>query len=86
MEDFSIDNVAIGLGNFAPGRRPAIAEAHLVLGNARYRLFILPNGGVVLPSALAGVDPCGRIVAECRRRVLDRFIEVLRDPVAGVSQ
>lgn len=79
MKNFSIDNIAVGLGNFAPGRRVTIAEAHLVLGNARHRIFLLGSGEVVLPSSLAEVDPLGQITKEYRRRVLDHFIEVLSD-------
>jgi hypothetical protein len=85
MKSFSIDNIAVGLGNFAPGRRVTIAEAHLVLGSARHRIFLLASGEVVFPSSLADVDPLGRIAKEYRCRVLDHFIEVLSDRVAETA-
>lgn len=85
MTSFSIDNIAVGLGNYAPGRRVAIAEAHLVLGNARHRIFLLASGEVMFPSSLADEDPLGRIATEYRRRVLQHFIEVLSDRVAETT-
>jgi len=76
LQNFSIENLAIGLGNSAPGRRISIAEAHLVYGYARHRLFLLPSGEVVIPITVTPAELRGRIAVECRRRVLTHFTTV----------
>ena len=73
MPNFAVENVAIALGNRDYFKRPVLAEAQLVDGGRRHRVFVRPDGEVVFPSAF----PCPQLRAAAatavRRGVLDRL-------------
>lgn len=76
MHTFLIEKIAIALGNSGPLRQPALAEAHLVIGDHRHRVFLFPDGQVHIPDAVPGATLRQAIATELRKHLLAHLTQV----------
>lgn len=70
MPPFTIGQIAFVVGNRDYQKRPALVEAHLVLGASRLRVFLGANGEVSLPDTVPDVALRHAVAAEFRTLAL----------------
>ena len=65
---YETQNIAFMLGHRSPERWEAVAEAHLVIFDRRFRIFLASDGTVSMPDTVR--DPAKRFAVACQFREL----------------